>query len=388
MTGSHKDRIVTALKASPLKAPIVALRDGIREIPVWRQLLQARSRKGCKRIAFLPSAGREMASLLRVYEIAEALPADEWAPLVVPWTLKLAQRQRLLRNFAPDAVIVQKSRHELNLPEYYDAWPVIYDIDDADFFLPHLTNRVTQAVATADTVIAGSGFVAEWCRKLNPDTEIVWTGTPVTAGTRTPQSRRGPIVAWAQSTPLSYVRETQWILRVMREVAAKHPEVVLRLYGRAPDQGMNLLQDFRDNGITVEWLPYMDYKAFLASLDDVAVGLSPVCVDNQFSQGKSFGKILAYLDMKIPVVTSDEVDHSLFFSGKTGIVSNDPDVWVTETIRLLEDPELRQRMVDKAYAAFLDELSIEAAARKYARIFTRVIGSNGRRDRPEHRETA
>lgn len=305
--------------------------------------------------------------------LPKSLPTDEWATLVIPCHLKLAQRLRLLRNFAPDIVVMQKSRHELNLPEYYDAWPIIYDIDDADFFLPHLASRVTQAVAKVDTVIAGSGFVAEWCRSLNPDTEIVWTGTPVSGETSRPHSNRGAIVAWAQSTPLNYVREKEWILRVMREVSARRPDVVLRLYGREPHQGINLLRDFHDSGIKTEWLPYMKYKEFVASLDEISVGLSPVCVDNQFSRGKSFGKILAYLDRKVPVVTSDEVDHSRFFSDQTGVVTNDPDKWVTDIVRLLESPSMRQKMADLAYADFIDELSLDAATQKSARIFRRVI---------------
>lgn len=74
MTGSYKDRIVSLLKASPLKAPIVTMRDGLREIPVWRNLWHTKIRTGRKKVAFLPSSGREMSSLLRVYEIAKIAP--------------------------------------------------------------------------------------------------------------------------------------------------------------------------------------------------------------------------------------------------------------------------------------------------------------------------
>ncbi|MEY8842268.1 hypothetical protein AB9K41_24835, partial [Cribrihabitans sp. XS_ASV171] len=59
----------------------------------------------------------------------------------------------------------------------------------------------------------------------------------------------------------------------------------------------------------MELKPFMSYDEFLASLRDVAVGLSPVHPDSDFSKGKSFGKILAYLDAKVPVICSEAVDH-------------------------------------------------------------------------------
>jgi glycosyltransferase involved in cell wall biosynthesis len=112
----------------------------------------------------------------------------------------------------------------------------------------------------------------------------------------------------------------------------------------------------------------MPYGQFLASLDDVAVGLSPICADNDFSRGKSFGKVLAYLDRGVPVVASDEADHSLFFEPDTGVITNDPALWVQAILNLLDDPGRRQSMAERALVALEDPLSVEAAAQKVHRV--------------------
>jgi hypothetical protein len=184
-------------------------------------------------------------------------------------------------------------------------------------------------------VIAGSRYVADWCRGQGAEAHVVWTGTPVSALPRPAQEARPPVVAWAQGDPVSYVRERAFVEDVMGRVAARRPGTRLRLYGRQPGQGDDILAPFQAMGLSVEWLPAMSYGRFLASLDNVAVGLSPICPENTFSRGKSFGKVLAYLDRGVPVVASDEADHRLFFHAGTGVISNDPEVWAEAVLSLL-----------------------------------------------------
>jgi hypothetical protein len=336
---------------------------------VWR----AGPRGAAPTVVFLPSRGREMSSLLRIHVVARALRPLGWRTVVVPWRLGLGRRQDILAALRPDLVVMQGARHALNRPDLYPGARIVYDMDDADFHLDHLAEQVRAAMPQVAQVIAGSRYVADWCRAQGAQAEVVWTGTPVSRRPFRPHDRRGPVVAWAQTTPATYHLERAFVLAVMRDVAARHPGVTLRLYGRRPGEPETILAPFRQAGIAVEWLPTLRYDRFLRSLQDVAVGLSPVAADNPFSRGKSFGKILAYLDRGVPVVAGDRVDHPLFFGRDIGVLSNDAGEVAAAVCRLLENPQERQDVAERAHARFLDVFAPGPVASRIDRVLREVL---------------
>lgn len=353
-----------------------AMRGVLREIPLW-PAVSCQTGPG-PRAAFLPSKGREMSSLLRIYAVSAALRHLRWKTAVLPATLTLNQRWRLLSRFAPDFVVMQGARHALNRPGLYPGYRIVYDMDDADFHLPHLAELVSEAMGGVELVLAGSRYVADWCSAQRVPARVVWTGTPPSRGQSTAQAQRGPVVAWAQSAPVDYVEERAFVADVMARVSARRPDVRLRLFGRKPEDDMGILAPFETAGVAVEWLPMMPYPRFLRALESAAVGLSPICTGSPFSRGKSFGKVLAYLDRRVPVVASDEADHALFFTRDTGILSNDPTVWADEIVRLLADPGARQAMADAGAGALRERLSVEAAARHVDRALRMLLGAERR----------
>jgi hypothetical protein len=313
---------------------------------------------------FFPWTSREASSLLRVYDIAEALRGRGWATVVVPKQLAQSQRQRLTALFRPDAVVVQKGRHPLNDAKHFQDIPFVYDIDDADFLDSRCAAREEALARAARGVMAGSRFVADWYARFNPMVETVWTGGPVRPGDRLPHAARTSIVTWAQSTPLGYAREFDFVESVALQVRQRRGALRLRLYGWREAADHPRLAPLRKGGVELELLAPMPYDRFVASLEDCAVGLSPIMPVSAFSRGKSFGKILAYLDAKVPVICSDEVDHAAFFNPASGVVSNDPDVWIDSICALLDDTGRREAMADAAFAAYRAQLSTEAAADK------------------------
>ena len=202
-----------------------------REIPLHGRLA-GMGRDGPLAV-FLPCEGRRGAALLRCYNMAAALGPLGWRCLVLPATLTLAQRRAFIGRSAPDILVMQGARHDLNRPEFYPGLPIAYDMDDADFHLPHLTGPVGRAMPGVATVLAGSRYVAEWCRAAGAgEAHVVWTGTPVSAGPRPPHAGRPPVIAWAQTRPMTYVREAEFVRRVMAGLGRTHPGLRLRLYDR------------------------------------------------------------------------------------------------------------------------------------------------------------
>jgi len=325
---------------------------------------------------FLPGGPPGGATLLRIYNMAEALRPLGWRTAVLPAKLGLAARQRCLAVAAPDVVVMQGARHALNRPVLYPGRPIVYDIDDADFHLPHLAAPVAEAMGQVAAVMAGSRYIADWALAHGASAaHVVWTGTPPSPGPRPPQAGRGPVVAWAQTRPMTYVREADLVARVMAKVAAARPGVTLRLYDRRPGDEPSFPARFAAPGLVVEWGRARPYADYLASFDDVALGLAPLCPESPFSRGKSFGKVLAYLDAGVPVIGSDAGEHAAFFTGATGVITDDENRWAGEIVRLLGDAPARGEMALAARAAFAERLSVAAAATGVARVLGAVTAS-------------
>lgn len=345
----------------------------LREAQLWPRLL---ARRGAgRRVAFLPGEGRMQSSLLRGYNMADELRLLGWDTLVVPARLGQGQRARVLRAFRPDLVVVLQCRHPLNRAELLADWPLVLDIDDADWFDPRRVPALTAMARQARGVICGSRFVRDWALGHNPASVVIWTGTPASAEHGPPQAARAPLVTWAQSHALGYADEFALIRQVLGEVARRRGGVDFRLYGWDGPADHPALVELRSAGVRVETMPFMDYSAFLLSMRDVAVGLSAIAAAD-FSQGKSFGKILVYLDAGVPVICSDAADHALFFRPDSGVVSNDPAVWVDAICRLLDDAPARQAMANAALVDFSTRLSSAAAGRRVADFLSQLLAGD------------
>lgn len=335
-------------------------------------LPRALARGDGPRIAVFPSSTREGASLLRAWNMAEALRPLGWQALVVPMQLEAGQRRRLMRLFAPDLILFQQCRHPLNDAAHAMGLPWVLDCDDADFLDPAMAPRLEATAQGALGVVCGSRFIRDWALRWNPNAAVIWTGTPVSATPPPDQRSRGPVVAWAQASPAGYPMELAFVQALCARLWARGLRFRLRLYGVGPAEEAAIRAGFGP-GAELELMPLMDYGAFLASLRDVAVGLSPIIAASPFSQGKSFGKILGYLDAGVPVIASDEADHALFFTADSGVVSNDPAVWEAAVVRLLSDGAARAAMAGAARDDMERRLSVAAAAERLDGVLRRWL---------------
>lgn len=340
------------------------------------------------RVLFFPSGNREGASLLRAYNIANALCSHGWVAAAVPGTANLSGRARIVRRFRPDLLVFQQCRHPLNDGELAFGLPYVVDTDDADFHLeiPGLAERLERTVRGARGVIAGSRYIRDYHKRLNRDIAVIWTGErdrdqswPRHADR---EAKGPPIVAWAQARPLDYTRELEFVADLDRHLRATGSRHRLRLHGVDSEaERMELASRFSPDCL-LELVPTLEYDRFVASLLDVSVGLCPLAPQSEFSRGKSFGKILAYLAAGVPVIASDAGDHALFFNADAGIVSNEPLVWQQALQALLAEPQMRDQMAERAGALLHERLSLDTAAALTDKFLRKLIdfqSANGRR---------
>lgn len=349
-----------------------------RELKVhWERV---RKPGGLRRVVFFPNTAESCGSAnLRAYELARALERCGWRATVVPAQLEKSQRQRILDLEKPDVAVMQKGRNPLNWPDYYSTnakW--VFDLDDADYKTPEQAVQCEVNCKLAHMVTAGSQNVAAWCKQFNSNVHVVWTGHPMPASRPAVRpSQRNVIVAWAQSDSMKYRDEAAIVQRAMIDAARPTP-FTFRLYGVTPatrDEANTYLQPMREAGLTCEAREFMPNSEFVASLNEVAVGLHVLAPTSHFAEGKSFGKVLAYLAADVPIVASDLHENPHFFKHRVnGMLVKTHEQYVEAIRELVRDGALRDAIADGGYASFRDELSIDAIAKRTDRLFRGLIG--------------
>ena len=315
-------------------------------------------------------------SELRATNIVRALRARGWRAVIVPPQLELGQRLRVLRKENPDLIVLQQWRHSLNRPSLYQPWPVLLDIDDADFLDTRYTETISECCRQSVAVIAGSSFVANWCAQYNEAIHIVWTGSPV----RIPDSfdkPSPPILAYANSSPTSCPHELETILTVVKALAAEGIVFRFRLYHGVDTlaQCRPFIEQVENKGVPVEAIPNLKYSDFLKSLDSVAVALAPLSVkDNSFANGKSFGKTLAYMSAGVATVAQNECEYPKFYRHrKNGMLASTQEEWISCTRYLLKNHAACEAIAKQAHFDYISQLSLDVVSSRVSEILQKTL---------------
>ncbi len=319
------------------------------------------------------------ASLLRAYSIGATLRKTfNWRVIIIPPEFTLNQRLRIIHSKQPDVILMQMERHPLNRPQLYKPFPVIFDIDDADFLWEHANEIVTECCKGSTAVIAGSRFIEKWVRQHNKNTQIIWTASPLKEiKIDLSQVERKPVVAWGHSRPQDYPSELNFIKKILEKVV-EEISIEFWLFG-VPDNeiGKKLKEDISETGVAVSTFSPMPFEQFTKKLSSVPIGLQVLSSDNSYSEGKSFGKILNYLLAKTCVIASPGADHSLFFnSGTNGILAESVNEWVDAIVWLLKNPVERSCMAENAYLDFQRHLTTNAVGEEYNLMLRKYARSN------------
>jgi hypothetical protein len=313
---------------------------------------------------------------LRGAAIGRQLRHLGWRVTAVTGELDLEQRQRLLGLEKPAVILLQQTRHPLNHPRFYPGIPCVLDIDDADITDPLISDGIIERARQSRAIIVGNRWLADVFRQYHDDVSVVWTGSYLVPNSdATPPRDRAPIVCWAHSNAFGYREEAKLVQTVALKLAAQI-SFEFWLYGvNDPWMGDAFLEPLQRAGVKTKAFGAMKYLDFVKSLEEVAVGLHPICMEAPFSRGKSFGKLHAYIAAQVAIVTSDELDHPLFFrDGESAslIEGNDINAWVSSTDDLIRHPDKRQRYADAALRDHRLHLTVRRAAEHVDRVLRRA----------------
>ncbi len=359
---------------------------------MWSTALVS-SRSPRRSVAIAPSCPRwDPASNLRAWSLAPTLRRLGWRVLLLTPEASLAERQRVLRLWRPDVLLLQQSHHPLNRPHLYPGLPCVFDQDGADYLDARVRDAIVGCCEGSDLVIAGSRAVGRMLGRHNPNVEVIWTSTPAPAPAPVSRARLAPsqresIVAWAHSSPVDcpfdYPAEATYVQRAMSLVARVRPRTQFWLVGSHDDaRAAAFFAPLEAAGLRCKAWPTMDHAAYLDVVARAAVGLQPACIEGSpYSEGKSFAKVLDYLAGDVPVVASNNVDHPLFFeSGRNGFLVQDEFDCAQAVVTLLDNKSLRDDVAQTAMQDFRMRLSTTAVAAQVSAALLRAIGADASDD--------
>ena len=329
------------------------------------------------RLCVLPSETGG-SSLLWGQEMALALRQLGWRVTVLHQVLELVQRRRIIARERPAALLMIKARNAMNRPRLYGDVPVVFVLDDADYLDLTHEEAVIECCRGSKAVVAGSRVVEQWCQQHSDNVSMIWVSHPIPkkrAPTRCADRR--PIVGWAHANPATYPTEAAWVQKVLIQLA-QHTRFEFWLWGvREAKWADEYLEPIRGAGVTTRTFGLVSpYSRYIETLQNVAVGLHPICLEVPYSQGKSWGKILSYMAADVAVVTPPVLDHvEVLRDGVNSMLPESVDQWVAAIRSLLLDYQLRQQIATKGYEDFVEHLSTLVAARQLQNVLHSVIPS-------------
>lgn len=281
--------------------------------------------------------------------------------LFLPAKLLSSQRQRIGRLLKADIVIHQTFMNEKADPRDFPESINIVDFDDAHFIDKRLKNSIIERCLLCDAAIGGSRYTENWLSQHVDKTTMLWTSSPCSHINTSPPSSRPKKIIWGTTNPLLDKQEAQFVKDIIKQCAAK-TDFEFMVIGHGSQEEMdNFFSSDLPTTVKVSHMPILPYNDFIQLLTEGAVGMAPLTINGDcFNAGKSFGKILAYISAGVPVVASNEVDHTLFFqNGENGFLADEVKEWSDYIVKLLIDTGLRDSIAEKAKRDLQKKMSIE-----------------------------
>jgi glycosyltransferase involved in cell wall biosynthesis len=219
---------------------------------------------------------------------------------------------------------------------------IIYNFDDAVMYSDKRPERNSRShlipfrrsVKLADMVIAGNSYLAEHAQRFNSNVKILPLGLKVSDYEfDCPLKNDDKIrLVWIGSkSTLNYLVEMKPILE---EIGSRFDNVILRIIS---DEFFELRK------MPVEKRPWSkDTRCIDLATSDI--GLAPL-PNNRFTRGKCSFKVLEYSAAGLPVIASPIGTNSIYVCDhSTGFLVRDEQEWIDRISRLINTPELREKM--------------------------------------------
>jgi O-antigen biosynthesis protein len=142
----------------------------------------------------------------------------------------------------------------------------------------------------------------------------------------------------------SHNRDFRTVTPVLIDLLRRYPQVVLHLSGH-----LNIDLAFTPFAGRIRRAPYVSWRELPYIVAQVDINLAPLELDNPFCQAKSEIKWSEAAMVGVPTVaTGTEAFRHAIIDGETGMLAGEPAAWEAALVRLIEEPEARWSMGDRA----------------------------------------
>jgi len=251
----------------------------------------------------------------------------------------------------------------------------VFDLDDA-VYLPNVSqaNRSVGFLKSAGksawlarhaaAVSAGNRFLADWAVREGADAKDVFlvpTAVDTDAWRPGPGPSGPPTLGWIGSH--STVGYLDPLRPTFAELGRRVPGIRLRVIGAA----------FACPGIEVESVPW-SLATEVDALAGVTVGLAPL-PDDEWSRGKCGLKVLQYMALEKPVVSSRVgANADIVVEGVTGLFADGESAWLEAVTALLGSASDRSRMGRAGRERVEREYSLRATEPRLAQALLHAAG--------------
>ena len=252
---------------------------------------------------------------------------------------------------------------------------IIYDFDDA-IWIPNTSaenklvtlfkanSKVRLICRWSGVISAGNNYLCKFAAS-NSDACVVMMPTVVDTETRYSKAKKHDpglvTIGWTGSH--STLKYLDMIIPVLRQLRKDTNFIFLVIADKRPD--LNL-----DDFTFIPW----NAGTEIEDLMKIDVGIMPVQPD-EWAEGKCGFKLIQYLALGIPAIASAiGVNNEIIKEGLNGYLCSDEDDWVNALKKLINDPELRQRLGEKGRKKIVEEYSIEGNKEKFLSLFKPLPG--------------
>jgi glycosyltransferase involved in cell wall biosynthesis len=287
-----------------------------------------------------------------------------------PNLLNHLESWKLVVDARPDVLVLHRSSnpvdHEMIKKIKKLGTKVIFDYDDAVFEMK-LLGRMTsyshlrKIMSMSNAVTAGSHYLSEFASKLNENVTLL--PSAVDTALFTPSARRvnhGAVITigWLGAGTPYQLPYLKILIDPLNSLARKY-DFKLKIVSALSRE---VRAEFTDQQFEVDfgldhWVPLEQIPELIADFD---IGVMPL-TDDPWSRGKCAMKLLEYMSMKLPTVSSavgenrHVIDH-----GCNGFLASSPREWTDDIGRLIVDPDLRKELGENGYKTVKERYSLQA----------------------------
>ena len=255
----------------------------------------------------------------------------------------------------------------------------VFDYDDALFIHKDSThnplaskmrrpNKTTEIFSLVDAVAAGNQYLADCAKPYCENAICVEVAEDTVRIPLREYSENGPVVVGWLGSP-STEKYLELIKPVLEELFRAKPDLEFRIIGGGRFELANT------KVVHIPW--QMDTE--VDNLLQIDIGLMPLPLE-EWSKGKSGGKARTYMAAGVvPVCTAIGYNLELIDHENTGFLVEKPDEWLETLCRLVDSPELRERVGRAARQTVVQRFSVQGQAKKLRAVLDSAIAHRGRR---------